>query len=228
MPRAYPCYPYVEPIAADISGEEIAQMVDDMLSQTPGMSLRDGGPLDKLARALNVDVEYSERPNDVLLDVPLGRHPVIWLPHTGRTRQDRVTLATGLGHWLLHIPITRELHPGVGIQALYHPKDDTALLEARRFAQELLMPQETFKTLWFEGKAQNVAETLNVPTQAVYDRAKLLDLTQPAEAEQSFGADEDEDPFTPAAPEQEPEPAKPVEHAAPTPSFGGYARRIGS
>lgn len=226
MPRAYPTYPYIEPVASDYSEEEIVQVIDDMMSQNPGLSLRDGGPLDKLARALNVDVEYSEQPNDILLDVPLDRRPVVWLPRKGRTRQDRMTLATGIGHWLLHIPITKELNPGVGIQALYHPADDKALKEAQRFAMDLLMPQETFKTLWFEGKAQNVAENLNVPTQAVYDRAKWLDLTPKAESPQS--RPDEHDPFHAAAAKAEVEAAKPKEAAPPLPSVGGYARRIGS
>ncbi|WP_425100391.1 ImmA/IrrE family metallo-endopeptidase [Tropicibacter sp. S64] len=227
MPRAYPRYPYIEPIAADMTEEEIVQTIDDMMSQNPGLTLRDGGPLDKLCRALNVDVEYSESPNEILLDVPLDRHPVIWLPKLGKTRQDRMTLATGLGHWLLHIPKTRELHPGVGIQALYHPTDGKALREARIFAFDLLMPADTFKTLWYDGKAQLVAETLNVPTQAVYDRAKWLDLTKAAETMPQRRAD-DHDPFKVAAAKAEVEAAKPKAEVPPVPSFGGYARRIGS
>ncbi|MFW2542975.1 ImmA/IrrE family metallo-endopeptidase [Primorskyibacter sp. 2E107] len=221
MPRAYPTYPYIEPLSADMTEEEIVQLINDMMSQNPGLSLRDGGPLDKLCRALNVDVEYSEMPNEILLDVPLDRRPVIWLPKMGRTRQDRMTLATGLGHWLLHIPKTREMHPNVGIQALYHPTDKVALREARIFAFDLLMPQETFTTLWYEGKAQLVSETLNVPTQAVYDRAQWLDLTK-ASAPAPQSRKEDHDPFV------APAPSKPKEAAPPMPSVGGYARRIGS
>ncbi|MFZ7092195.1 ImmA/IrrE family metallo-endopeptidase [Primorskyibacter sp. 2E233] len=221
MPRAYPKYPYVETMAAGLSENEIVQAIDDMLSQNPTLSLRDGGPLDKLCRALNVDVEYSDSPNEILLDVPLDRHAVIWLPKRGKPRHDRMTLATGIGHWLLHVPITREAHPRNGIQALYTPSDKTALREARLFAFDLLMPAESFTTLWYEGRAQLVAETLNVPTQAVYDRAKWLDLTATAEI---APPDEPEDVVIPA---ETVAPASKGETPMP-PSAGGYARRIGS
>lgn len=227
MPRAYPDYPYVEPVAAGLSQTEIVQVVDDMLSQNPTISLKDGGPLDKLCRALNVDVEYSDSPNEILLDVPLDRHAVIWLPKRGKTRQDRMTLATGIGHWLLHVAITRETHPRNGIQALYSPKDTKALREARLFAFALLMPEETFTTLWYEGRAQLTAETLNVPTQAVYDRAKWLDLASPADhaAHEKLQQEVAEAAAAEAA-EAAPPPEKP--DLPPRPSAGGYARRIGS
>ena len=219
MPRAYPAYPYIEPIAANLSEAEIVQMVEDMLSQNPTISLNDGGPLDKLCRALNVDVEYSDAPNEILLDVPLQRHAVIWLPKRSKPRQDRMTLATGIGHWLLHVPITRESHPLNGIQALYSPTDTKALREARLFAFDLLMPKETFTNLWYEGRAQLIAETLNVPTQAVYDRARWLDLTSAADHAAH-------DPRVQDTASEQGEPSPPPQ--SPGAGMGGYARRIGS
>ncbi|WGW04089.1 ImmA/IrrE family metallo-endopeptidase [Tropicibacter oceani] len=219
MPRAYPDYPYIEPIAANLSEAEIVQMVEDMLSQNPTISLNDGGPLDKLCRALNVDVEYSDAPNEILLDVPLNRHAVIWLPRRGKPRQDRMTLATGIGHWLLHVPVTREAYPHNGIQALYSPTDTKALREARLFAFDLLMPEETFTNLWYEGRAQLTAETLNVPTQAVYDRARWLDLT-------SVGDHASHDPSDPDTKADQADPNPPPQ--SPGAGMGGYARRVGS
>ncbi|WP_212537390.1 ImmA/IrrE family metallo-endopeptidase [Thetidibacter halocola] len=177
MPKAYPAYPYVEPVAVDPSEDEIERLIRDMLSQSPAISLRDGGTLDPLCRALNVDVEYAAPPNEILLDVPLDGRAVIWLPRNGRPRHDRLMLAMGLGHWMLHVPNTRQLHPKAGVQALYKPASPRAMTEARRFAYQLLMPQSAFISLWYEGRAMLTAETLNVPTQAVYDRAKDLMLT---------------------------------------------------
>ena len=182
MPRAYPDYPYVDPLPADVTDADMQRAIDDMLSQNPSLSLRDGAPLDSLCRALNVDVEYSGTPNEILLDVPLDRKAVIWLPRNGKPRQDRMALATGIGHWILHVPLTRDVHPKAGIQALYAPRNPRAMAEAMRFAHLLLMPADAFISLWYEGRASLVADTLNVPTQAVYDRAKALMLTATTEA----------------------------------------------
>ena len=176
MPRRYPAYPYVEPIAAGLSQAEIDEIIADLLSQNPGVCLRDG-PLDGLCRALNVDIEYSLPPHEMILDVPLERSAVIWLAKNGRPKHDRIAAAIGVGHWILHVPGTREQHPGCGIQALHKPSDRAAQDEARRFAYSLLMPEEMFKNLWYEGRAQLVADSCNVPTQIVYERASLLDLS---------------------------------------------------
>ncbi|MGP6088128.1 ImmA/IrrE family metallo-endopeptidase [Antarctobacter jejuensis] len=176
MPPRYPSYPYVEPLACGQSDAEIDDTIADMISQTPGLTVKDGGPPDVLCRALNVDIEYSGPPHEILLDVPLDRKAVIYLPKRGKPRQDRFMAAMGIGHWILHVPPTREAHPGCGIQVLHAPTDRGAMREARRFARALLMPKEEFCTLWYEGHAVLVAETLNVPTQQVYERASTLDL----------------------------------------------------
>ncbi|WP_299928202.1 ImmA/IrrE family metallo-endopeptidase [uncultured Pelagimonas sp.] len=177
MPRKYPNYPYIEPLTCGKTDDQILAIVDKLLVQNPQLSLQDGGPLDSLCRALEVDVEYSDLPNDILLDVPADRNAVIFLAKNSKTRHDRLATATGLGHWLLHVPPTRKAHPDVGIQALYDPTDPEAFNEARRFAFALLMPEAAFKSLWYEGGGQLTAETLNVPTQSVYDRAKTLELS---------------------------------------------------
>jgi Zn-dependent peptidase ImmA (M78 family) len=159
-----------------MSDEEIHEVVRDLMSQNPTLTLRDGGPLDPLCRALNVDLEYSDVPNEILLEVPVDKKAVIWLGKNGKPRHDRLAVAIGVGHWILHVPGSIENHPGCGMQALYAPTEKEAQNEAQRFALALLMPQESFKSLWYEGKAQLVAETLNVPTLSVYDRAKMLRL----------------------------------------------------
>ncbi len=176
MPSRYPSYPYVEPVAAKVSQEEIDEIIIDLMSQNPQLTLKEGGPLDPLARALNVDIEYSSPPHEMMLDVPLDKRAVIWLPKNGRMKHDRVAAAIGIGHWILHVPLTREVHPGCGVQALHKPRDLTAQDEARRFAYALLMPGDVFRGLWYEGRVQAVAEGLNVPTQIVYERAAILDL----------------------------------------------------
>ncbi len=176
MPRRYPSYPYVEPVAAGLSQDEIDDTVADLMSQNPRIDLREGGPLDPLARALNVDIEYSAPPHEMMLDVPLDRRAVIWLHKDGRPKHDRIAAGMGIGHWILHVPPTRAAHPGCGIQALHRPSDPAAQQEALRFAYTLLMPAEAFKTLWYEGRVQAVADGMNVPTQAVYERATMLDL----------------------------------------------------
>jgi hypothetical protein len=177
MPRRYPSYPYVEPIAANVTQEEIDAIIADLLHNHPGVFLREG-PLDGLAHALNVDIEYSSPPHEMMLDVPLNKRAVIWLPKNGRPKNDRVAAAIGFGHWILHVPGTREAHPGCGIQALHRPTDWAAQKEARRFAYTLLMPEEDFRNLWYESRAGGVADACNVPTQVVYERASMLDLSQ--------------------------------------------------
>lgn len=177
MPARYPSYPYVEPVAVKPSQEEIDAIVSDLLANNPGVCLREG-PLDGLCRALNVDIEYSTPPHEMMLDVPLNKRAVIWLPRNGRPKHDRIAAAIGIGHWIMHVPTTREKHPGCGIQALHHPTDLAAQKEARRFAYALLMPEEDFKTIWYEGRASAVADELNVPTQVVYERASMLDLSE--------------------------------------------------
>lgn len=176
MPPRYPSYPYVEPQAIGVTDAEIEETIADMVSQTPGMTLPYGDPLDPICRALNVDIEYSGPPHEILLDVPLGRKACIWLPRKGKPRQDRFMAAVGIGHWILHVPVTREAHPGSGVQAIHVPTDRGARQEAIRFARILLMPKETFVSLWYEGRANLVADTLNVPTQVVYERATMLDI----------------------------------------------------
>ncbi len=181
MPRKNPPYPTVEPSACNLTDEQIASHIEDLQSQSPGVNFTDGGSPDVLCRALNVDIEYSGLPNDILLDVAIDKRPVIWLPRRSKSRQDRMMVAVALGFWIIHVPLTREAHPNCGIQALYDPADASALKEALRFGQTLLMPEDMFKSLWYEGRAQLVADTLNVPTQSVYDRAKGLMLTNEQE-----------------------------------------------
>lgn len=176
MPRKYPNYPYAEVIACDFDDDQIEETVDDLLSQTGAVNVSDDKPLDGLCRALNVDVEYSPPPYELVLDVPLDRKAVIWLPRNGKLRHDRMATAIAIGHWILHAPCTREAFPGHGVQAVRNPTDPKALIEARHFAFTLLMPEAQFCSLWYEGKASLVAETLCVPTQSAYERAKMLDL----------------------------------------------------
>ena len=76
----------------------------------------------------------------------------------------------------MHVTTTREAHPRCGIQALHRPANRAAQKEAMRFARMLLMPREEFCSLWYEGRANLVADTLNVPTQVVYERAAMLDI----------------------------------------------------
>ncbi|MBV7396214.1 ImmA/IrrE family metallo-endopeptidase [Mameliella sediminis] len=176
MPPRYPSYPYVEPLATGVSDVEIEDVINDMIAQSPGLSLPHGESLDPICRALNVDLEYSGPPHEILLDVPLNRKACIWLPKRGKPRQDRFMAAMGVGHWILHVPSTREAHPRCGIQALHQPASRAAQREAVRFARILLMPRDEFCSLWYEGRANLVADTLNVPTQVVYERATMLDL----------------------------------------------------
>lgn len=176
MPPRHPPYPYVEPVLVNPSQDDIDATIEDFLSQNPGLDIQEGGPLDSVCRALNVDVEYSYEPNEILLDVPLDKKPVFWLPRNSKTKQDRVTLATGIGIWLMHVPPTREAHPKCGIQALYKPSAPALMQEALRFAYSLLMPALAFKSLWYEGGGKHTAEALNVPTRLVYERAKTLVL----------------------------------------------------
>lgn len=177
MPRSYPNYPYFEPVASGKTDAQISGIVDKLREQNPTLVMNDGGSLDRLCRAMDVDVEYSKKPCEILLDVPRDRTAVIYLEMNSKMRQDRLATATGIGYWLLHVPPTRKAHPDCGIQALYGSTGTAAYREALTFAYALLMPSDAFKSLWYEGGGALVAETLNVPTQSVYNRAKTLDLS---------------------------------------------------
>ncbi|KUF12679.1 ImmA/IrrE family metallo-endopeptidase [Pseudoponticoccus marisrubri] len=176
MPRKYPDYPYVEMVAAGLPAAQIDAAAMALRRRFPEIALDRGDPLDPLCRALGVDLDYAGPPHEIVLDVPAEGRPVLYLPRLGRTRQDRVDAAMGIGHWILHVPPTRLAHPGAGMQALVEPTDPALLDEARRFALALLMPEPVFWELWYEGRAGAVAETLNVPTQFAYERAATLDV----------------------------------------------------
>lgn len=176
MPKRYPDYPYIEPICSQLTEERIVSIVADLISSDPWARAMDGGPLDPICRSLSIDLEYSDSPNEVLLDVPREGRPVIWLARNGKTRYDRFTVAIALGHWVLHVAPRRKPEPDHGIQALYEPTEPRARNEAERFAFELLLPAPVFREMWQGGRAQTISEKVNLPTQLIYDRAKLLML----------------------------------------------------
>lgn len=176
MPKKYPDYPYREPEPAGHSDPQIIAIIDDLMTQNPWAQVLDGGPLDALCRALTIDLEYSGAPNEVLMDVPRGGRPVIWLDRNSKTRYDRFTVAIALGHWVMHVLPLREPKPDYGIQALYSPSRPEARQEATQFAFDLLLPSAEFQDLWHSGRAQLVSDRFNLPTKLVYDRAKMLML----------------------------------------------------
>ena len=111
-----------------------------------------------------------------MLELPLDARPIIWLPRTGRKRDDRVIIATALGHWALHVDETRKSNPGCGIQALYKPDSDLAREEADVFGLAFLMPADEFIACWSEGRSQAASNQFDVPTKIAYLRAKNLEL----------------------------------------------------
>ena len=180
MPKKYPDYPYREPAPAGLTDPQIVAIIDDLMTQNPWAQALDGGPLDALCRALTIDLEYSGFPNEVLMDVPRYGKPVVWLDRNSKTRYDRFAVAIALGHWVMDVLPHRDPKPDYGIQALYDPSEPLARSEARKFAFELLMPSAQFQELWHAGRAQMVSDRYNLPTQLVYDRAKMLMLEDSA------------------------------------------------
>ncbi len=173
MPARHPPYPYVEPDAASPTPLEIEILAD---SCAHDWGCRRDLSLDEICTQAGVDIEYSHYPNEIMLEVPLKAHPVIWLPRPSRKRDDRVIVATALGHWALHMDKSRKAHPGCGIQALYKPTSDQARKEARAFGAAFLMPKDVFVTFWSEGRSQAVSDHFDVPTDFVYLRAASLEL----------------------------------------------------
>lgn len=173
MPTRRPPYPYVEPDASNQSRFEMEKLAETCAQD---WGYRDEKSLDEVCKNAGVDIEYSHRPNEIMLEVPLDARPVIWLPRKGRKRDDRVIIATALGHWALHIEKTKEAHPGCGIQALYEPDTEDALEEANAFAMAFLMPTNEFVNSWCEGKSQAASDRFDVPTKVAYMRAKVLEL----------------------------------------------------
>ncbi len=173
MPAKRLSYPYVEPGAAHQTRVEIEVLADKYAHD---WGYRGGEPLDAVCKSAGVDIEYSHRPNEIMLDVPLKKRPVIWLPRTGRKRDDRVIVATALGHWAIHVEETRKANPGCGIQALYEPDSDEALEQARAFGMAFLMPTDEFVDCWGQGRSQAASDRFDVPTKIAYLRAKTLEL----------------------------------------------------
>lgn len=173
MPARHLPYPYVQPDASRQTRLEIEVLADKCAHE---WGYRDGQSLDAVCKAAGVDIEYSRRPNEIMLDVPLDEQPVIWLPRTGRKRDDRVIIATALGHWATHVDDTRKANPGCGIQALYEPDTPDALEEASAFGLAFLMPTEHFMEAWSKGRSQAASDCFDVPTKIAYLRAKSLDL----------------------------------------------------
>lgn len=173
MPAKHLPYPYTEPTAANLSSLEI-EAIADRYAQEWGLS--DKVSMDEVCTKAGVDIEYSRRPNEILLDVPIEAQPVIWLPRNARKRDDRVTISTGLGHWALHIEGTRVVKPGCGIQALYSPSAPEARREAEAFCLAFLMPRDQFIETWRKGKSQATSDHFDVPTKVTYLRATSLDL----------------------------------------------------
>lgn len=174
MPARHLPYPYVEPAAARRTRLEIEVLADRHADE---WGHGDGKSLDEVCRTAGVDIEYSHHPNEILLEIPRDEQPVIWLPRKGRKRDDRVLIATALGHWALHAEETRTAHPGCGIQALYDPSTNDARDEATAFAMAFLMPSNAFVDSWDQGRSQAASDRFDVPTKMAYLRAKSLDLS---------------------------------------------------
>lgn len=173
MPARHPSYPFVEPIAAGQAHADIEIFADRCADK---WGHRSGKSLDEVCIAAGVDIEYSHRPNEIMLEVPLKQRPVIWLPRPGRKRDDRVIVATALGHWALQVDGTRQANPGCGIQALYEPTSHDALEEASAFGLAFLMPLDEFMVSWDQGRSQAASDRFDVPTKSAYLRANSLDL----------------------------------------------------
>jgi len=173
MPARRPSYPYVEPNAVELTPLEIEVLAD---RNAHDWGYRSDKSLDEVCKAAGVDIEYSHHPNEIMLDVPLEGRTVIWLPRTGRKREDRVTIATALGHWSLHVGKTRSAHPDCGVQALYEPDDGEALKEANAYALAFLMPKDSFVDAWYEGRSQAASDRFDVPTKFAYKRAEIIEL----------------------------------------------------
>jgi hypothetical protein len=173
MPPKHPPYPHVEPDAVFLPDLEIEILAD---RNAVDWGYRDGECLDAVCKHVGLEIEYSHYPNEILLEVPLDDQPVVWLQRNGRTRDDRVAVATALGYWSLHVEKTRAAHPGCGIQALYEPTATSARKEAVAYGMAFLMPKAEFMEAWHAGRSQAASSRFDVPTKTAYLRAETLDL----------------------------------------------------
>lgn len=173
MPARRLPYPYVQPDAVHKTRLEIEVLAERYAHE---WGYRSGKTLDEVCNTAGVDIEYSHTPNEIMLEIPVEKQPVIWLPRTGRKRDDRVIVATALGHWAIHVAETRKANPGCGIQALYDPDSNQALEEATTFGIAFLMPTEEFVESWHQGRSQAASARFDVPTKIAYMRAKSLEL----------------------------------------------------
>lgn len=173
MPARRPSYPYVEPAPVHQTSSQIEVRANRCGRE---WGCENGKSLDEVCKAAGVDIEYSHRPNEIMLEVPLNKRPVIWLPRSGRKRDDRVIIATALGYWALHMDETRKANPDCGIQALYKPDSPDAREEANTFCLAFLMPREEFEDVWRQGRSQAASVRFDVPTKITYLRARSLEM----------------------------------------------------
>lgn len=173
MPARRPTHPYVQPVPGGQTRLDIEILADKSAHE---WGYRDGKSLDEVCTAAGVDIEYSHRPNEIMLEIPLNDRPIIWLPRPSRKRDDRVIVAIALGHWALHAEVTGQAHPGCGIQALYEPDAHHAREEANTFGMVFLMPTDEFIVAWEQGRSQTASDLFDVPTKIAYLRATNLNL----------------------------------------------------
>ncbi|MFZ3583182.1 ImmA/IrrE family metallo-endopeptidase [Loktanella sp. DJP18] len=96
---------------------------------------------------------------------------------------NRFTIATALGHYILHYPRVADLSPVTGMQVISnqdHPEatPKQAVIEAMWFATELLMSEVPFRAAFAKGGIAGVCQDLLVTRSIAETRARSLGLAE--------------------------------------------------
>lgn len=169
---------YVPPIPSRAFKPKIFEFAERQRQRT---GLKNGFELIELVKRNQGFIEYigfmDEEQTDAIVVKPDNSFTIRLSSHTGALR-DNFTIAHELGHLLLHWPLVRKAHPGIGMRATRRVDDTVEALErceweANWFASAFLMPSDEFRQAFFDGSA---ADTFGVTSSAVKVRAKNLGL----------------------------------------------------
>lgn len=172
---------YEKPIPTNASKLSISSFAEDV-GQSLGLGF--GDPIEPVVASLGGAISFRapigvDRHDSIVIE-PSGQFR-IFLSSMTSSRRDRFTLAHELGHFFLHFPLVRQLHPHAGMRATRWVDDTNPDLqrcewEANWFAAALLMPESEFRSIYSAGGIDSAQAKFEVSEQAASVRARSLGL----------------------------------------------------
>ncbi len=172
---------YEMPIPTKASKARISAFAEDAAKS---LGLGFGDPIEPVVSSLGGAISFRspagfERHDSIVIE-PSGKFR-IFLSSMTSSRRDRFTIAHELGHFFLHYPLVRQLHPHAGMRATRWVDDTNPDLqrcewEANWFAAALLMPEAEFRNVYNAGGLDSAQGRFEVSEQAASVRARSLGL----------------------------------------------------